>query len=137
MFRHYDRTASRAPGRTAAALPAGAALVLLLAAIPLADDATAQVVTGRVVAAEAGRPVEGAVVRLIDADSQHVAMLLTDRDGRFVLVAPRAGRYILQVDHVAFAPTRTAPFHVPPTGAVNRDVIIAPAPRPGPRPRTR
>jgi hypothetical protein len=83
-----------------------------------------QVVRGAVTEAESGRPVAGAIVRLIAADSQQVAMLITAADGSFVLVAPRGGTHVLEVEHVHFDPIRTAAFTVPHTGAAARLVRL-------------
>lgn len=90
----------------------------------LPEGAHAQVVRGAVTEAGTGRAVEGAIVRLINADSQQVAMLLTGSDGSFVLVAPRGGTHVLEVDHVHFEPLRTNAFNVPHQGATARLVRL-------------
>jgi hypothetical protein len=108
---------------------------VLLAAVVLAPStAHAQMVRGTVIAAGGElRPVEGAIVRLLTADSVHIDMVLTGREGGFAVAAPRAGRYILQVEHVAFEIARTDPFVVPGSGSVTRQVTIEPrAPLPEP-----
>jgi hypothetical protein len=94
----------------------------LMAGLPAGADA--QVVRGAVTEAGTGRPVEGAIVRLINADSQQVAILLTAKDGSFVLVAPRGGTHVLEVDHVRFEPLRTNAFTVPQEGATARLVRL-------------
>jgi hypothetical protein len=96
----------------------------LLLAATLPTPGHSQVVRGAVTAAESGRPVAGAIVRLITADSQQVAMLLTAADGSFVLVAPRGGTHVLEVEHVHFEPVRTAAFTIPHTGATARLVRL-------------
>jgi hypothetical protein len=88
------------------------------AVLPAAGHA--QVVRGAVTEAGSGRGVEGAIVRLINADSQQVAMLLTGRDGSFVLVAPRGGLHVLEVEHVQYELVRTNAFTVPQDGATAR-----------------
>jgi hypothetical protein len=90
----------------------------------LPTAAQGQVVRGAVTEAATGRSVEGAVVRLINADSQQVAMLLTAADGSFVLVAPRGGTHVLEVDHVHYQPLRTHAFTVPDQGATARLVRL-------------
>jgi hypothetical protein len=99
--------------------------VLALAAATCAP-VHAQVVRGEVTHAPDARPVQGALIRLISADSQQVAMLLTDRDGRFVLVAPRQGRYLIQVEDIRYTTTRTQPFAIPATGTIQVNVPILP-----------
>jgi hypothetical protein len=104
----------------------------LAAGLPAA--AHAQVVRGAVTEAGTGRGVEGAIVRLINADSQQVAMLLTGSDGSFVLVAPRGGAHVLEVDHVQFEPLRTNAFNVPHDGATARLVRLVRRSAPPPTP---
>lgn len=71
-------------------------LVLVgLLAIPQAPNAPARI-TGRVVEAETGHPIRGAVVQLTGGQSQ-ASPVRTDLDGRFVLTERRIGRYALQV----------------------------------------
>lgn len=99
----------------------------------LTAPASAQVVRGTVLGAAEGEGIDGAVVRLIDADSLQVAMVLTDRQGRFVAVAPRSGTYVLEVQHVAFVTVRTRPFTVPETGATTQNVPLDARPDPATR----
>ncbi|HEY0016939.1 MAG TPA: carboxypeptidase-like regulatory domain-containing protein [Longimicrobium sp.] len=75
------------------------ALALVLLAAPL----HAQSVAGRVVEAETGEPVRGAVLRLWDANGRGVAAVLSDAEGRYRLTAPAAGTYQLRVERVGFA----------------------------------
>jgi hypothetical protein len=104
--------------------PAWAMVVALAVTAGLPAAAQAQVVRGAVTEAGTGRGVEGAVVRLINADAQQVAMLLTAGDGSFVLVAPRGGTHVLEVDHVHYEPLRTHSFIVPDQGATARLVRL-------------
>jgi hypothetical protein len=104
--------------------PACVMVVALAVTAGLPAGAQAQVVRGAVTEAGTGRSVEGAVVRLINADSQQVAMLLTAADGSFVLVAPRGGTHVLEVDHVHYEPLRTHGFTIPDQGATARLVRL-------------
>jgi hypothetical protein len=104
--------------------PARAVTLALVLTAVLSTVAFAQIVRGAVTEAETGRAVDGAVVRLISADSQQVAMLLTASDGSFVVVAPRGGTHVLEVEHVLYESVRTAPFTVPQTGATARLVRL-------------
>jgi hypothetical protein len=118
----------RSPDRSAWGLAPLALTVLLGAsAALLVEPAEAQMVRGTVsVMGGEPRPLEGAIVRLLTADSQHVDMVLTARSGHFVLVAPRAGRYMLEVEHVRYVSVRTAVFAVPAGGTVTRELTVAP-----------
>jgi hypothetical protein len=100
--------------------------MLLAAALVIPSAAHTQMVRGTVVSAAGGEPhpVDGAVVRLLTADSVHVDMVLSARDGSFAITAPRAGRYILEVEHVAFATANTAPFVIPGSGSVTRHLAL-------------
>jgi hypothetical protein len=105
----------------------GVAIALALAIILAVLRSTAveaQVVRGALTATVDARPVQGALIRLISADSQQVAMLLTDAEGRFVLVAPRPGRYVLQAEHIHYNTTRTTPFTVPSEGSITVNIVI-------------
>jgi hypothetical protein len=104
--------------------PAFVMVVALGVMAGLPEGAHAQVVRGAVTEAGTGRAVEGAIVRLINADSQQVAMLLTGSDGSFVLVAPRGGTHVLEVEHVHYEPLRTNAFNVPHEGATARLVRL-------------
>lgn len=81
-------------GSVRAAVAIGA--VLLCPAI-LASDATAQLVEGTVTDVDYGRPISDASVLLVDTLSVTVDSTATDDTGRFRLVAPRPGSFILFV----------------------------------------
>ena len=84
-----------------------------LAAAAVASPGTvagAQVVRVRTVEAESQRPVNGAVVSLLDAAGQRVSPVLGDAGGRAVLRAPRAGSYRVVVERVGYA-RWTSPAH--------------------------
>lgn len=117
----------RSPVRSAWMLALTLATLLGASAALLVEPADAQTVRGTVSATgEVPKPLEGAIVRLLTADSQHVDMVLTARSGHFVLVAPRAGRYMLEVEHVRYVSVRTGAFAVPAGGTVTRDLNVAP-----------
>ena len=78
-------------------------IVLPLAILLLAVPARAQAVRGRVVEAETGAPVAGAIVRLWSESGRGVAAVLSDAAGRYHLAAPSPGRYQLRVERVGFA----------------------------------
>lgn len=83
------------PSRFSRVLP----FLLLLAALPV----SAQTVAGRVVEAESGLPVPGALVQLLEPGGARVAAVLADPAGRYRLSAPAAGTYALRAERVGFA----------------------------------
>jgi hypothetical protein len=69
---------------------------------------SAQAVTGQVVAAEDGLPLQGAFVVLFDAAGTRQAAVITNSEGRYLLRATQAGRYTVQVERIGFE-TVTSP----------------------------
>lgn len=92
--------------RSAAALLTG---VLLLNAV-FPARAQAQVVTGQLMDASAGRPVATAFVQLIDAEGIRQSGALTDSAGRFTLRAPSAGEYRLIAERLGYEPVTSPTF---------------------------
>jgi protocatechuate 3,4-dioxygenase beta subunit len=66
-------------------------------------------ITGRVLAAETGQPLRGAMVQLTGGSSQTPAVS-TDLEGRFLLPERRIGRYALQVSKPGYAPSMFGRF---------------------------
>lgn len=66
--------------------------------------AEAQSVRGRLVAADPGAPVQGALVSLEDTAGVSVAQVVTGAEGRFMVRAPRAGSYQIRVRRIGFRP---------------------------------
>ncbi|MFQ5690414.1 MAG: carboxypeptidase-like regulatory domain-containing protein [Gemmatimonadota bacterium] len=75
----------------------------LLSAPPAAQEGNTTI-AGTVRAAEDGRPLAAAVVRLQDLDRQ----ILTGQDGRFVLEGLPAGAHTVEIRLLGFAPARRA-----------------------------
>jgi len=98
--------------------PACLSLVLLLLGSSAAD---AQVVRGRLVDAESGRPLEGAMV-VLEGPLGDVASVLSDALGRFVVRAPEVGTYALRADRIGHASARLEPFTL--TAADTLDVRL-------------
>ena len=71
---------------------------LWLSSAPLA----AQVVTGQVVDSATAAPVGEGFVVLLDEQGREVARTLAGADGRFLLQAPRAGRYRLRSERIGY-----------------------------------
>lgn len=88
---------ARRPLARARSAGAAAAVAVLLCLI-LVPGATGQVVEGTVTDADYDRPIGDAPVRIVDTLSVTVDSSTTDDAGRFRLVAPRPGPYILFVE---------------------------------------
>lgn len=104
-----------------AATAAGAAALLSLG---LAAGAPAQSVSGRVLAQPDGRPVEGAMIRLVGEGGVTVARTFSDDDGVFRLEAPAAGRYRLRAERIGLRTGETGWFRIGPGEHVERSVDL-------------
>lgn len=87
------------------ALAAAVVAALTLAAVP--GPAVAQmelgVIKGRIVD-EAGTPLPGVTIRLVNTERGREVTITTDKDGRFYRRGLQAGEYALKVDHAGFQP---------------------------------
>lgn len=84
--------------RSRSALACGL-LALLFAALPLFAQAEAQsAIVGTIVDQETHRPVDGAVVSIVDTDLR----TLTDSQGKFLFRDVPSGIRVFQADHVAY-----------------------------------
>ena len=77
-------------------------IVLPLLATLLALPLDAQTVRGRVVDAETGQPIAGAVVALADAQGARADAVLTRADGAYTVRAPAAGAYRVTAERVGY-----------------------------------
>ena len=80
----------------------------MLVAAPL----SAQAITGTLVEAETGAPVEGASVILLNRSGDEVDWRLTDVAGRFDFRMTRAGTYLLRADRIGHASVLSNPIPV-------------------------
>jgi hypothetical protein len=90
---------------------------LCLAGLAMPARTHAQAVQGRLVGRETEAPVRGGTVHLIGADSQVVALALTDGAGRFTLQAPGPGRYWMLARAPGYESSETDLFTVGAQGA--------------------
>jgi hypothetical protein len=102
---------------------------LLIAGLLLPAAASAQAVQGRLIGRETQAPVRGGTVHLMSADSQAVALALTDAAGRFTLQAPRPGRYWMLARAPGYETSETDAFAVDAEGArvsfvIGRPVVL-------------
>ncbi len=90
----------------------------------------AQVVTGRVVAADTARGISGAFVQVFDQDDDRVVFGTTDAEGRFTLQLDSVGGpFRLQIDAFGYSRASMELPPVPPGDTLNLpDVAIPPEP---------
>jgi hypothetical protein len=88
--------------------------VLLGAAASAAQQVavSAQVVTGRVLEAETGRPLTDVVVILRSTAGQDIADVVTDTAGAFRVQSPRFGRFVLVATLIGMETVTSPPFDV-------------------------
>jgi hypothetical protein len=85
---------------------------LLGAGMLVAAPLSAQAITGTLVEAETGAPVEGASVTLLNRSGDQVDWRLTDAAGRFDFRMTRAGTYLLRADRIGHASVLSDPIPV-------------------------
>jgi hypothetical protein len=101
-----------------------AALLISMATL-VATSASAQVVRGVVLEEGLGIPVDGAMVILFDGAGQPVARVLTDRMGRYVVLAASPGRHSIRIDRIGYESASTGTIEVGPDGTTyNIDVPV-------------
>ena len=76
--------------------------VTLLVALTPARPACAQTVRGTVLDAETGAPIHMVDLTLLATDDSVAGVHVSDRDGRFVIRAPRAGSYRLRAARIGY-----------------------------------
>ena len=103
-----------------------AACVLLLFALP--PRLNAQSVTGIVLDAQTGEPVDGAFAVLVDRSDTSHAATTTNVRGEFALVPPRPGVYFVQVFGAGYQDVQLGPIDVPATGLTVSPITLAPLP---------
>ncbi|MBI4503375.1 MAG: carboxypeptidase regulatory-like domain-containing protein [Gemmatimonadetes bacterium] len=89
---------------------ASLSVAFLLSFLPL--SVSAQTIRGVVVDSASGRPVDAGFVLLLGPEGKELARALADREGRFVLRAPAAGRYALRSERIGFKVTTSAPVEL-------------------------
>lgn len=113
------RTATRIGGRAAACL-------LLAAALP--GSAAGQQVHGFVFYAHNDFPVALATVSLVRPEGTVVATTETGFDGRFILLAPEPGEYLVHVEHLTAFAMVDGPVHLEDDGRAIVTFSLAPKP---------
>jgi hypothetical protein len=93
-----------------------ASVMLLLCAEPLG----AQVIQGRVVDAETGRAIAGALLLLSDGEGHPLQSVLSSETGAFQLEMPRSGAYLLRAEMIGRQSVEIGPFPAASAGASHR-----------------
>ena len=99
-------------------------LRILALCVALPTSAVAQTVVGTVLEAETNRPLGGAFVVLEDTTGARQAAVLADSAGRYLIRAPRPGRYRLLGQLIGYADTRTSVLDVPAGATVRHDLRV-------------
>lgn len=101
---------------------------LLLAGLGWPGQGAAQSIVGTVTEGDTGRPVTGAMVRLLAGAGPTGVRFLTAADGSYRLSVPAAGTYWLRVERIGFSGSRLGPVQVGAGETVRRDLRVATAP---------
>ncbi len=91
----------------------------------ISAPAAAQTVAGRVLEAETGQPVAGALVVLATPGGERHATVLADADGRYTLRARVPGDYTVRAERVGFASGAPAPVRLDAGRTVQLEVRAA------------
>ncbi|MGD2215823.1 MAG: carboxypeptidase-like regulatory domain-containing protein [Gemmatimonadales bacterium] len=83
-----------------------------LAVLLLATPASPQVISGRAVDADSGEPVEGVLITLLDSRDTPRADVVSDSAGKFIILVPARGTYVLQASRLGYETARTRPIRI-------------------------
>ncbi len=96
--------------------PRGAALgflgALMIATAPLATPLSAQAISGMLVDADTGAPIEGASVILLSRAGERLDWRLSNAAGRFDFRMPGAGTFLLQAERIGHARVLSEPIPI-------------------------
>ncbi|MFN8574735.1 MAG: carboxypeptidase-like regulatory domain-containing protein [Gemmatimonadaceae bacterium] len=104
-----------------------AMLALVAAIVWLPASVRAQQIHG-LVTETGGAPVPGAVLTLLAEDGRRVATALTSEGGAYVVRAPRAGSYTLEIKRIGVRLTRIGPFTLADGDVREESVTLRPVP---------
>ena len=114
-------------GRKRGARVAAALAIPLLFCLPGASVA-AQTVQGQVAERHSARPLEGALVLLLDLSGVTRGGYLTNPAGRFLISAPGPGRYVLRTERIGYETVTSDPFVLSPGETLNLQLEVAESP---------
>lgn len=103
-------------------------VVALAAALAAWAPASAQTLRGTLMERGSDRPVTLALVLLLDARADTVARAITDDRGRFTLVAPAPGDYVVQAEAFGYETRRAGVFELGEGGEITFEFRVSPDP---------
>ena len=119
-------------GRSARAGKKGRVYVALLLATALitfsSAPASAQTLLGTVLAEGRNTGISGAMVSLLDQSGARRAGAMSDSLGRFRLVPPERGEYVVEAVRIGYATTRSPLFSLEVSGTVALEIAMNPLP---------
>jgi hypothetical protein len=83
-----------------------------LAVLLLASPAASQVISGRAVDADTGEPVDGVLITLLDRLDEAHADVVSDSAGKFIILVPARGTYVLRAERIGYETARTRPIRI-------------------------
>ncbi|MCH7717748.1 MAG: carboxypeptidase regulatory-like domain-containing protein [Gemmatimonadetes bacterium] len=81
-------------------------------AMAVAVSADAQLISGQIVDSTAGVPVAAGFVVLLDEDGIEIARTVSTSQGRFTLLAPRSGTYLLRSERIGYRVSVSPPLRL-------------------------
>ena len=81
-------------------------------AMAAAVSADAQLISGQIVDSTAGVPVAAGFVVLLDEDGIEIARTVSTSQGRFTLLAPRSGTYLLRSERIGYRVSVSPPLRL-------------------------
>lgn len=105
-------------------LPVLVSLGVLAGFLPAAG----QTLTGRVLDEGTERPVGGAIVSLVDREGETREETVSDGEGRFRLVPPEAGQYVLATSAYGYESARSPLFELGLDGTARIELMVRAAP---------
>jgi len=85
-------------------------------------------IRGVVTDQESGIPLATVAVSILSEDGGVLGMALTDREGAYLLPAPRPGSYRVRAERVSYQPQERGPFTLQATDTLTVDFQLLPAP---------
>jgi len=102
LFRRVDPTSGRVSALRARVFPPFLHALGLVALLTFPTGAWGQLLQGELINGETSRPIEGALVTLLDEAGQEVDGSLTNEQGRFLLRARVAGKFRVRAERIGF-----------------------------------
>ena len=102
-------------------------LVCLGMSLP-GGQVSSQTVVGRLLDGEAFQPIPWGIIQLLDSVSHPISLTHSDENGDFLLIAPGAGRYLIQAEAYSFHTVQDGPVDLGPADTIRVEFFILPDP---------